>query len=149
MSAWKFCKCLSFAAMAVVISLGPVVTSARAADQTKQLSLELNNAKQVETGCRVSFLFHNELGQTIDDIAMEVAILDQMNMSQNFLLISTGRLTDGKRRVLQYDLPEQSCEEIGTILINDVSTCNVGEMTPADCLDSLNPSSRISIKLGL
>lgn len=135
--------------MAAVIGLVASVNPALAADQKQQLALELNNAKQVETGCRVSFMFHNQIGQTIDDIAMEVAILDQMNMSQNFLLISTGRLTDGKRRVLQYDLPEQSCEEIGTILINDVSTCDVGDMTPADCLDALNPSSRISIKLGL
>ncbi len=142
---------LSGVLIAVLLGLGSLALPAQAqtAETGRQLTLELNNAKQVESGCRVSFMFHNELGQLVEDISMEVAILDKMSMSQNFLLISTGRLTEGKRRVLQYDLPEQSCDEIGTILINDVSSCEVGEMTPADCLDALRPSSRVDIKLSL
>lgn len=147
MSERPLLKLLS-AVLSAALLVGAAVTPA-AAQTERQLTLELNNAAQVETGCRVSFLFHNQLGLTVEDISMEVAILDKMSMSQNFLLISTGRLTDGKRRVLQYDLPEQSCDEIGTILINDVSSCEAGEMTAADCLDALRPSSRVDIKLSL
>lgn len=144
---FKIKSLLSYAFSA--LALTALFNTVAAEESDKTLSLELNNARQVESSCRVSFMFHNELGGTVDDIAMEVAILDKTQMTQEFLLINTGRLTHGKRRVLQYDLADLSCENIGTILINDVSDCQMKEMTAADCLDSIRPSSRIDIKLSL
>lgn len=132
-----------------VLGLIAFCQSATAQEAKQELMLELNNAQQVESGCRVSFLFHNTLAGTISDVAMEVAIMDKAQMTQDFLLISTGRLTQGKRRILQYDLPDIACADIGTILINDVSDCQINEMTAAQCLDAIRPSSRIDIKLGL
>lgn len=135
--------------MLPILAFFAVCHSATAQESKKELTLELNNAVQVEGACRVSFLFHNTLAGTISDISMEVAILDKEQMTKDFLLISTGRLTQGKRRILQYDLAETPCSDIGTILINDVSDCQMTDMTAAQCLDAIHPSSRISIELGL
>lgn len=152
MTETKSGKCLSWLGMTAISA---IVSSAFAVNvvaqdaKSKYLVLELNNTKQMEQSCRFSFLFENKMGQTVDDLGLEVAILDKDDLAQDFLLINSGRLTPNKRRIQQFDLPDLICADIGSVLINDVSECKSAELTAADCLDAIKPNSKINIKLGL
>lgn len=116
---------------------------------TESLTLELNNARQSEDICRLSFMIGNQLGTTLEDIGLEVVLLDKNGLAQDFLLLRSGRLTEGKRRIRQFDLQGVSCTDLGEILVNDVSDCQGTGLDANLCLDALSTSSRAGIKLGV
>ncbi len=123
-------------------------------DISATMQIDLNKAEQQEDRCRISFQFHNIMGHNVQDMVIDVAILDQQGIVQKFLMLQTGKLTQGKRRLQQYDLAHTQCGDISEILVNDISTCDISVLdktlfTPDACLDALKVRSRDKIKLGL
>lgn len=119
------------------------------AQQGGSLDLELNNSVQHDGVCRLSFMVRNGLTVPVKDVGLEVVLLNKDGLAQDFMMLRTGELIKGKRRVRQFDLPDVSCGDIGEILINDVADCQGEGLNPASCLAVLSVSSRTSIKLGL
>lgn len=119
------------------------------AEQGQQIEVELNNAQQEDSVCRLSFMIRNALPQTVGELSMEIVLLDTQGLARTFMILRSGQLTAGKRRIHQFDLPDTSCSELGEILINDVADCQGDSLSPASCLKMLSASSRTQIKLGL
>jgi hypothetical protein len=94
-------------------------------------------------------MVRNGLAVPVKDVGLEVVLLNKDGLAQDFMMLRTGELIKGKRRVRQFDLPDVSCGDIGEILINDVADCQGEGLNPANCLAVLSASSRTSIKLGL
>ncbi|MCV6577492.1 MAG: hypothetical protein OIF58_17345 [Cohaesibacter sp.] len=119
------------------------------AQGSQSLDLELNNSVQHDGVCRLSFMVRNGLSVPVTDLGLEVVLLNKDGLAQDFMMLRTGELISGKRRIRQFDLPDIACGDIGEILINDVADCQGEDLTPASCLVKLKPSSRTAIKLGL
>lgn len=130
-----------------VLLLGAQKVSAQ--EQDNSISIELNNAQSLNEACRLSFLVRNDLGAPLQELGLEIVILDSDGLAQDLMVLNTGSLTPGKRRLRQFDLPDLDCDKIGEILINDISECQSDAMTPAACLAALRLSHRTEIKLGL
>ncbi|WP_321446510.1 hypothetical protein [uncultured Cohaesibacter sp.] len=120
-----------------------------APDSDRVISVELNNAQALEGACRLSFLIRNDLGVPLETMGIEIVMLDKKGLAQDLMVLSTGALSQGKRRLRQFDLPDVDCDALSEILINDVSDCQAEGMTASGCLAALRPSSRAKIKLGL
>ena len=118
-------------------------------DKDKDIRLELNNAQDQDSVCRLSFLVRNGLETTLDDMGLEIVLLNRDGLAQDFLMLRTGPLIAGKRRVRQFDLPDTTCSNIGEVLINDVSDCQGAGLDASACLAALKTSSKTAIKLGL
>jgi len=139
---------LAFAASIFLVTSAEAQQTA-AKGSSEELSLELNNARQSEDICRLTFMIGNQLGTTLEDIGLEVVLLDKNGLAQDFLLLRSGRLTEGKRRIRQFDLQGVSCTDLGEILVNDVSDCQGAGLDAKLCLGALSTSSRAGIKLGV
>jgi hypothetical protein len=115
----------------------------------RSLSLELNAVSQVDTACRFTFLAHNQMGVEISELAVEVVLFDKDAHFMSILALKTGRLTDDKSRVRQFLLPNVACDDVSSVLVNDVTECTGQGLTAPACLDALKVSSKAAIALDL
>ena len=116
---------------------------------TPRLALELNALQSAEAGCRVSFLATNELGAQLDRAAVELALFDKAGSIDRIVTLDFKDLSAGKTKVLQFQLTGLQCDNLGRVLVNDISACE-GAIAPASiCLDALETSTRLDITFGL
>jgi len=137
----------SFAALwGLALCCSPVL-----AQETTSLSLalELNAIQPADAGCRVTFLATNHLGGQLDRAAVELALFDISGTIDRIVTLDFKDLSDGKTKVLQFELAGLQCDGLGRLLVNDVSACE-GTITPATlCLDALETSTRLDIVFGV
>jgi len=117
--------------------------------QERQITLELNSAKQAGNGCRVSFIAFNGTGVVLEKTSYEMVVFDAEGLVAQFLILEFGRLPANKTKVVQFDLAEQSCDSISRLLINDVAECVSNQETSTVCLDALKTNARTEIGFGV
>jgi len=117
--------------------------------QEKSFTLELNNAKDNNGGCRLTYIAINRTGVVLEKTAYEVVVFDADQRVSQFLILEFGNLPSGKTKVVQFDLADQPCKSISRLLINDVSECSSKGETVTICLDALKPNTRTAIEFGL
>ena len=131
-------------ATASALSVAPV-----AAVEPGQFGLELNALQQSDTGCRITFLAENRLGSEIGKSSFELALFGAEGGIDRLVALDFGALPEGKSRVVQFELKQLACDDIGRVLVNDITACEGGELTPAACLAALVPSTRTSASFGI
>ena len=122
-----------------------------AAQDAAEFSLELNNAAETTAGgCRLTYVATNGTGQELGQTAYEVAVFDADGVVSRILVLEFGALTQGKTKVVQFDLSDQPCGNISRIVVNDVSACTLADGTEGDfCLTGLVTGSRGPIQFGI
>ena len=126
-------------------------TPAVAQDTDETISLELNRiAVTSDGGCQVTFFGQNGLSQDFGEVTWRLAVFDADGVFLNLLALPLGALSEGKRRVVQFNLPS-ACDSMSEIIVNDVSQCKMaGSDADSDaCLSQLTVSSRTDIAFGL
>lgn len=137
---------LSAALVALALCCSPVLAQEAVAPS---FELELNALQPAEAGCRVTFLATNKLGGQLDRAAVEVALFDTAGTIDRIVTLDFKDLSDGKTKVLQFELAGLACDQLGRLLVNDVSACE-GAITPATvCLDALKTSTRLDLTFGV
>ena len=134
---------LAFATV-LALSIAPA-----AAVEPGQFGLELNALQQSDTGCRITFLAENRLGSEIGKSSFELALFGAEGSIDRLVALDFGALPEGKSRVVQFELRQLACDEIGRVLVNDITACEGGDLTPATCLAALVPSTRTSASFGI
>ncbi|MET3899102.1 hypothetical protein ABIB57_003054 [Devosia sp. UYZn731] len=134
------------AAVLILLSGAPAFAQATA---PISLDLELNALQPTEKGCRVTFLATNKLGAPLDRAAIETALFDADGAIDRIVNLDFKGLTQGKTKVLQFELADLPCDGIGRVLINTVSACEGTGLAPTACLDNLKTTTRPSITFGL
>lgn len=138
--------------LAAVLCAGSVaLATASAAQETAappQLDLALNALTETEAGgCRLSFVIRNDLGAALEKLVAEAVLFDGEGRVSTLTLFDFGSLPAGRPRVRQFDLSGQSCEGIGEVLINGISTCEGDGIVPGACLDALRLSTQTDIEV--
>lgn len=139
--------CAAFLATGVFASAG----FAQSAEESPKISLELNNAAGTEGGgCRLTYVATNRSGQALSQIAYQVGIFDAEGIVRRILVLEFGALTDGKTKIVLFDLAEQTCPDISRIIVNDVAQCTLAsdEKAADFCLNGLATNSRTDIQFG-
>ena len=138
------------AAWLAMAGLVPVfLASGATLAQERSLAVELNAAQAVDKGCRVSFLIRNGMATEIEASVFEVAVIGKDGRVSALIRLDFGRLPKNKSRVRQFDLAGKGCDEVGRILLNDVTECSGDGLTPDVCLDALAVSARGDIAFDL
>ena len=136
----------------------PAQTDASAEDAAKddagKIVLELNNASDAEGGaCRMTFVATNRSGSGFDAASWQVGIFDAEGIVRSILVLEFGALTDGKTKIVLFDLPGRGCADISRVVVNDVAQCRPAGGAEADlspaCLDALVTRSRGAIRFGI
>lgn len=140
-------------AVTVLLS-GAAVAQDSAADAG--LSFELNRSLDVppaegaEIGsCSLVIVAANRIPQvSLDKVGIEMAVFDAGGVVTRLLVLDFGALPEGKTKIQQFVIPEQSCDDISRIVVNDVTECRSGEEQIA-CLPKTSVTSRAAIQFGL
>ncbi|MBM7068846.1 hypothetical protein IU397_14755 [Actibacterium sp. 188UL27-1] len=128
---------------AAALSMAPVYA------QGGNFALDLNNARDVGAGCRLTYVATNNTGVALEKTSYEVAVFDQEGVVSRLLILEFGQLQDGKTKVVQFDLAEQPCADISRLLVNSVAECTASDGTTPNCMDGLVTSSRGDIQFGI
>ena len=123
-------------------------TSAQEAAAQPSLALELNALQPADTGCRVTFLATNELGGVLDRAAVELALFDAGGTIVRIVTLDFKNLSQGKTKVLQFELADLACDGIGRLLVNDITACEGTGLAPTACLDGLVTTAKPSVEFG-
>lgn len=137
-------KILNIALVVALVCSG----SARAETPlSKQLSIELNAAQSVDSGCKLSFLIINGHEQVVDKAVYEAVLFDTNGQVDRLMLFDFGQLPASRPRVRQFVVPQMSCASLGQILVNGVNQC-VGEGLPESaCIHDLKLGTRTEIEV--
>jgi hypothetical protein len=133
-------------ALAIVLATSAVPV---AAVEPGQLGLELNALQQSDAGCRITFLAENRLGSEIGKSSFELALFGADGGIDRLVALDFGMLPDGKSRVVQFELKQLACDDIGRVLVNDITACEGAALTPATCLAALVPATRTAASFGI
>ncbi len=145
---------LSFLVAVAALLSSPVAAQDAAGDSG--LSFELNRALDIapaegaETGsCSLVIVAANRIPQvSLDRVGIEMAVFDAGGVVTRLLVLDFGALPEGKTKIQQFVIPEQSCDDISRIVVNDVTECRAGEEQIA-CLPKTAVTSRAAIQFGL
>lgn len=132
------------AASVAVLSIMPAL----AQDAAPSLALELNALQPSEAGCRVTFLATNGLSAAIDKATFEVALFGAGGSIDRLVSLDFKNLTQGKTKVLQFELAGLQCDAVSRVLVNDVTACEGTGLAAGDCLGGLTTSSRVTAEFG-
>jgi hypothetical protein len=124
---------------------------AMAQDATPALSLELNSVGDTaDGGCRLTYVANNGMASALEKTSFQMAVFDGTGSVTRLIVLDFGALTVGKTKVVQFDIPGQTCAQISRIVVNDVAQCTAaGGAAVPDCLSTLATASRTSIQFGL
>ncbi|MBT0957249.1 hypothetical protein IV417_07625 [Alphaproteobacteria bacterium KMM 3653] len=117
--------------------------------QTGNFGLELNSARAVGDGCRLTYVATNNTGSALEKTSYEVAVFDKEGVVSRLLILEFGQLQPGKTKVVQFDLADSPCEDVSRLLVNSNSECVASDGSTPNCLEGLVTSSRAEIQFGI
>ncbi len=131
-SAWRLVPILSCVVLQLVL--------AQLAAAAENIAVELNSAETADNRCRLTFLTHNRGDSAIDSLKLDMALFDHDGIIYRRMATELGPMRAGKTNVRTF-LLDGNCEQIGSVLVNDITACVPGEVSA--CLDALELSSRV------
>jgi hypothetical protein len=148
---WRRASCIGRGAAAAIavgaaLLVGPAFSVAEEAEASK-LSMELNKLEPKDSDCRVFFLFDNKSDRAYDKLQLDFYIFRRDGIVNQSFTVDIAPLKANKKSVKRYDLSDTDCDDVGSILINEVAKCQVGSEELSDCLDVLSLSSRTEAEL--
>ncbi|MEM7774914.1 MAG: hypothetical protein AAF732_04845 [Pseudomonadota bacterium] len=138
-----FLSCIALALLAAAAAAES--ENSKRTEAAKTLNVELNAVRQLDGACRLSLLIANQLGAPIRDLTFELVLFDTRQRVLSLVATEAGAMPVGKTRLKQFDIGNTSCDQIGRVLLNDVTRCDGDELTPAQCTAVARTSSRAKI----
>ncbi len=105
------------------------------------LRVELNSIENAAGKCRLSFVVENPSSTAIESLKLDLAVFGRDGAIKQRLLTEMAPVRSRKTVVRTFEL-EGDCAGIGSILVNDVTSCAPPSL--GDCLDRLSFASRIA-----
>ena len=105
------------------------------------LRVELNSIENAAGKCRLSFVVENPSSTAIESLKLDLAVFGRDGAIKQRLLTEMAPVRGRKTVVRTFEL-EGDCAGIGSILVNDVTSCAPPSL--GDCLDRLSFASRIA-----
>jgi hypothetical protein len=117
------------------------------AAESGKIAVELNDLQPGDKGgCRAVFVLKNDIGKPLDKVTLRVVTFDGKGKATLFLSLDVGPLPVGKTRVLRFDLGDKAaCDDVGRMVLDDVTACEGGGLTPQACLAAVALSSRAPV----
>lgn len=133
----------------VIAPLLVTQSKAQAQEQEKSIRLQLNKLESTEEGCLVSLVAENLTGAALTAFSVEAVTFDTEGIIAQFVLWDFGGMAANKTRAFPFVSAGARCESISRILVNDVVTCDGGNVAAEECLGLIEPSTLASIGFGL
>ena len=109
--------------------------------QDKAISIELNDATNADTACRLVFVAINRSGVLLDKTSYDFVTFDTEGKVGRSITFHFGRLPVGKTKVVEFALAGVACTGISRILVNTAPECIADGAASTICLDALRTTS--------
>lgn len=110
------------------------------------LAVEINKAEPYKNGCRVFLVIRNDIAARIDNAQMDLVIFNKDGILSERFVVDLGRIRKAKTIIAPIDVDGTKCDEMGSILVNDMPNCKA-DQPDVDCVERLEVSSRHRIQL--
>jgi hypothetical protein len=114
------------------------------AQESPRISIELNRLEAQGNNCRVWMLLRNPGQEAVDPLRLDLLMFGKDGVIARRLALDVGPVPEQKTLARIFDLAGQSCDSIGSVLLNDVLACGPTPETRAACLPRLALASRVS-----
>jgi len=140
---------LGAAIRSLAAPLGLLAATPSLAIDAKQgeLGIELNKLEDSAQGCRSIFVFDNRTGHELNRFRIDLILFDTAGVYSKQLLLDMAPLPDDKKTVTSFVLDERACDQLGSVLVNDVPWCENGSGAALDCVGMLEVSSLAEVPL--
>lgn len=106
------------------------------------VSIELNKLEPQGEACRAYLVVKNSGEQGFDSLKLDLVMFDRAGVVAKRLAVQAAPLPAGKTSLKVFDVEGHGCEDIGSILLNDVMDCAPAPETGAGCLARIAVSAR-------
>lgn len=126
------------------LGLAPLALSAQEPGKD-QVAIELNKLEQVDDACRIYMVVRN--GSTAyESFKLDVVLFNTDGVIASRVAVGMGPLRAERPTVKLFDVQDQPCEGIGSLLVNEVLECRPAEAA-SDCLARIEVSSRTDVQI--
>lgn len=134
-------------ATACCVTITAFVQPASGRAQDGSIAIELNKVEATEEGCRTLFVFDNQSEHELNPFRIDLVLFDEAGVVSKQFLLEAAPLYAEKKSVASFLLKTEGCEDIGSILVNDIPQCANDAGGALDCLDRLKVTSKSEIPL--
>ncbi|HSD92837.1 MAG TPA: hypothetical protein VLB11_07410 [Methyloceanibacter sp.] len=116
------------------------------AAQEASIAIELNKLEPQGGQCRAYLVIENKSSSEYSELKLDLVLFRPDGVIGRRFAVELAPLRANKRTVKLFDLEGTACEEVGSLLINDVMECK----TPgpvADCLQNITTSTLTNVQL--
>lgn len=111
------------------------------------VGLELNKLETVSNGCRAYLVVNNKSGSTYTALKLDLVMFQTDGVIGRRFALDLAPVKSGKTSVKLFDLDGVKCDDVGSLLINDIMDCKAGAGEEAGCLERLTVASRTRAQL--
>jgi hypothetical protein len=138
---------MTFPRLPVLLALASLAAwpgAPRAEAPPKPLRLELNRLEARDGGaCRVWIVLGNE-GAAVEQLRLDLVLFGRDGVVARRVAVDVGPLPEGRTQARIFDLAGQSCDTLGSVLLNDVLACDGTEREARDhCTERTSLASRV------
>ncbi len=140
---WKAVKSvIATAACASTILFGAMAVAQEASKATA-LRVELNKIEASGENCRTYFLIDNRQQEAWRSMKLDLFALDRDGVAAKRLAVEVGPVPARKTLIKLFDFPGLSCQQLGSILLNDVVACEGAAASREECLAVIETASKV------
>lgn len=133
---------LMAAVMALGAGLSAVPAAADPAAAEAAVAIELNKLEPNGGACRAYLVLKNGSPRAFRSLKLDLVMFDGDGVVAKRLAVQAAPLPSGKTSLKVFDIAGHACGGIGSILLNDVLTCEPAAEAGGDCLELIAASAR-------
>lgn len=112
-----------------------------------KLDIELNKLEAQGNGCRAFFVVGNDSAAEYEALKLDLVLFQPDGVIGRRFLVNLAPIKASKRTVKQFDLEGTPCDQVGSLLVNDVLECKATTGPVEDCLSGLTVKSLTKVQL--
>lgn len=128
-----------------VLALIAVMVAGAPALAEEKLEIELNSIGLRNDTCEVYLRVRNQTPHGFSAFKVDLAFFDHAGVINDRSLVDLAPLRANKTTLHVFQMPEMDCNDIGEVLLNDVTECTPDDgegPAPADCLALVTISAK-------
>ncbi|KMO09905.1 hypothetical protein [Methylobacterium platani] len=105
------------------------------------LRVELNKLETAGETCKAVMMVENGKGGPIRSLRLDLYAFDPDGVVQKRSVVELGPVPARKTALRQFEISPTACNQVGRVLLNDVTACEGQDLTRETCLERIEPSS--------
>lgn len=111
------------------------------------IAIELNKLETQGSQCRAYFVITNKNGANYEELKLDLVLFKPDGVIGRRFAVDLAPLKSNKKTVKLFELAETACDDVGSLLINEVMGCKAESGPVDDCLTNISVSSLTKAQL--